>query len=320
MKKTILFIIFLNFFLPVFSLKLPDLLNGVWDGKDRYVFFETDEKTDEIVICLKEYYGWWIDRTAEPEKYKKNPERKINSGTTKDAVQLNISVNKILLQTEDVFCCELKIQYSSSQINYIPICIYEDNLYLNFYIQSKDKPNVYVGNAVSKGLLVSEQIIPENIGCLYVLNNEIYDVRYWKSDMDYSSDFAVYNQNDISFEVPKHIFSANQNYSCVNGRSKKIRNPQSSIVFKDEKLKFSADKSVLIFDENPYLTKLSDRNTYEELMDLINQNNSRRKPEPAALFPHRSISWYLEVIDEIEFNTEYIKKIRAKFDTRNRGK
>lgn len=320
MKKKLLFILCSFIFCSIFSQQIPEELHGIWDGKDRYVFFDAiDNENDEIIVCLKEYYGWYIDRTAEPEKYKNNPDRKRNAGTTKDAIPIEVSLNKILLQKNDVICFELKMVYSNHQINYVPLCLYKNNLYSNFYYQSDENKNVYLGNAVSKGILVSEQLIPENIGCLFIDNEKIYDIRYWKSDMEYSEEKASFSLNEMSFEVPKHIVSGNQNYSCVNGRSKKLRNPQLPMNF-EKNWFFTEDNSVLIKDSEPYLTLIADKNDFDQLIQLINENNSKRKPEPAALFPHHSINWYLEIIDNIEFNLDYIKKIREKFDTRNRGK
>ena len=63
-------------------------------------------------------------------------------------------------------------------------------MYLNFFIQDKSDLNLYRGNIKSKGLMVSEQSIPENIGLYYFDFNahQFVDVRYWQTDMDYDED------------------------------------------------------------------------------------------------------------------------------------
>ena len=65
MKKIFLSLFTLLFFLtPIFSQNL-DNLYGIWEGKDRFVFIEPGENNEtEIVILLKDFYGWYYDRVA----------------------------------------------------------------------------------------------------------------------------------------------------------------------------------------------------------------------------------------------------------------
>ena len=41
----------------------------------------------------------------------------------------------------------------------------------------------------------------------------------------------------------------------------------------------------MIKDSQPYLTKLTDKKTIEDLMQIIKEANSRRKPDPQPIFP-----------------------------------
>ena len=71
MRKGFLVTLALFLIFPVFSQNLPESLAGIWEGKDRFVFFEQfpADENPELVVLFKEYYGWYIDRVAEPEKY-----------------------------------------------------------------------------------------------------------------------------------------------------------------------------------------------------------------------------------------------------------
>ena len=70
MKKFIIFLCFICLFSMVNAETIPSKLLGIWESKDRYVFFEqNDENEPEIVVVLKEYYGWYLDRAAEPSSY-----------------------------------------------------------------------------------------------------------------------------------------------------------------------------------------------------------------------------------------------------------
>ena len=80
MKKGFLVVLLLALICPVFSQKIPEILQGIWEGKDRFVYFDnaSDDENPELVIILKEYYGWYYDRAAEPVDYaeKRTPHKK----------------------------------------------------------------------------------------------------------------------------------------------------------------------------------------------------------------------------------------------------
>ena len=73
MKKGFLVVLLSALIFPVFSLDIPENLKGIWEGKDRFVFFENaaDDENPQFVIVLKEYYDWYYDRAAEPADYSK---------------------------------------------------------------------------------------------------------------------------------------------------------------------------------------------------------------------------------------------------------
>lgn len=307
--KRLIFSIFLFFsFFKIFAVEIPESLYGIWEGKDRIVFFEQEE----ILIILKEYYGWYYDRAAEPKEYADKEVRTRNSATTRKAEQITIDEISTNINASDSTSGILKLQYSSHQSNYIPFCIVNENMYLNFLEQNNDIPNYYKGVSYSKGFLVSEQSIPENITGFYIDNDKLYDIRYWKSDMDYSTETAKLSYNDFEVEVPKHILSGSSNYSCVSGRSKIIRNVVAPTEYKEENFIFNQNKSILIRDSEPYLTKIADKKTFEDLMQMVKTANARRKPDPKPLFPPNDVNWHWDIIDRLEANNELIQAVRAR--------
>lgn len=312
MKKIFLSLGLVFAFINLFATDLPDSLYGIWEGKDRFVFFEeTQDNQPQIVILLKEYYGWYYDRAVEPAEYAQKEPRSRNSATPRNAEQVSIDILPIS-KNQNNGCYELQLEYSRNQKNNIPIVILDDNIFLNFYSQDSEDKNFYRGNLKTDGFKVSQQLIPENLSCLYFFDNKYFDIRYWRSDMDYSDEKVQLNFNSDSYSVDKHIFSGGYNYSCVSGRSKKIRNVVPPFDFDENQFIFSEDKSILILDEEPYLTKLADKKTFEDLMQIVKQGNSRRKPDPQPIFPPNDVNWHWDLIDALEANNAIIQEVRAR--------
>ena len=101
MKKLVITILIFLISINLFSETIPTKLLGIWESKDRYVFFEqNDEEEPELVVVLKTYYGWYYDRAAEPAKYAQKKARTRNTATTRNAEHIyiqNIKRNKTAL-------------------------------------------------------------------------------------------------------------------------------------------------------------------------------------------------------------------------------
>ena len=317
MKKILFCFLAIFSFFSLFSLEIPDSLYGIWEGKDRFVFFETSQSQNpQIVILLKEYYGWYYDRAAEPEEYNQKEARSRNAATPRKAENIFFEINPIQKAPQNLPSWELNLIYSKNQSCKVPITILNDNIFLDFYIQDTEDKSLYRGNAVSKGIKISQQKIPENLACFYIFDDDnttkILNVRYWKSDMDYSDEKVNLKYGEKEFYPDKHIFSCGNNYSSVSGRSKKIRNVVEPQIFVPENYIFNEDKSILIFDKEPYLTKLVDKSTFEDLMDIVKNANARRKPDPAPLFPPKDLDWHWDIIDLMEKDNEIIQAVRQR--------
>ena len=326
-KKFIIVFSTLFFSSLLFSEILPSKLLGIWESKDRYIFFEqNDEEEPQLVLLLKTYYGWYLNRAAEPEDYSKKEARIRNTANARNAEHVYIK-NINVTETSKSLYGSLDLVYSNWQKNTIPFFLIDGSLFLSYF--EKDKTFVsenienseilqnknwtfYRGIAPSKGFIISPQSIPENITGYIIDGDKLYDVRYWQTDMDYSTDYINFTYKDDVYIIPKHLRSCETNYSCVSGRSKKVRNTVKPFEYKAENYIFNDDASAFTKNEEPYLKHLADQNTFEELIKIIKEANSRRKPDPPALFPESDLDWHWEMIDLLEKDNHLIQAVRER--------
>ena len=319
MKKIFVSLFCFLLFSFIFSETLPSKLLGIWESKDRYVFFEQNDQEDpQLVVILKTYYGWYLNRAAEPEDYSKKEARVRNTANARNAEHIYIK-NLQLTETANSLYGSLDLAYSGWQKNTIPFLLIDGSIYLSYF--EKDIPleidenkswNFYRGIAPSKGFMISPQSLPENITGYIIDGEKLYDVRYWKTDMDYSSDYISFIYKDDTYQIPKHIRSCETNYSCVSGRSKKVRNTVKAFKYKADDYIFNDDASVFTKKEEPYLKELADKETFEELIKIVKDANSRRKPDPPALFPESDLDWHWDLIDLLESGNPIIQKVRER--------
>ena len=300
---------------------LPEKLTGIWEAKDRYVFFEQNDRDEpELVVVLKTYYGWYLDRAAEPADFAEKESRTRNSATTRNAEHIKIQ-NIETKETAGSLYGSLDLYFSRWQENTIPFLILDDSLYLS-YFEKDEQPDdeqteshtwqFYGGVAPSKGFQISPQSVPTNITGYIIDGDKLYDVRYWQTDMDLSTDYITFAYKEDSYQIPKHLRSCNTNYSCVSGRSKKVRNAVKPFNYKAEDFIFNDDNTVFTRNEEPYLKRLAGRETFEELIKIVKEANSRRKPDPPALFPESNLDWHWDLIDLIEKDNQLIQQVRAR--------
>ena len=313
----------------VFTETLPSKLLGIWESKDRYVFFEqNDENEPQIVVVLKEYYGWYLDRGAEPASYNEKEPRTRNIPTPSNAEHIYIQ-NIDTKETTNSLYGALDLKFSNWQKNQIPFFLLDDSIYLKYFVlderetdekngslETSENQNVsykfYRGIAPSKGFMISPQNLPKDITGYIIDGEKLYDVRYWQTDMDYSTDYITFQYKDDSYTIPKHLRSCETNYSCVSGRSKKVRNTVKPFGYKEEDYLFNDNQKVFTKNEEPYLKRLADRSTFEDLMALVKEANSRRKPDPPAFFSESNLDWHWDLIDLLEKNNEIIQQVRAR--------
>ena len=301
----------------LFSETIPSKLLGIWESKDRYIFFEqNDENESELVVILKEYYGWYLDRASEPAEYAEKESRKRSIPTPRNAEHIliqNIDVN----ETASSLYGALDLKYSTWQKNTIPFFLLNDSIYLKYFVLDETElteqtSRFYRGIAPSKGFMISPQSLPKDITGYIIDGNKLYNVRYWQTDMDYSTDYITFTYKEDTYQIPKHLRSCNTNYSCVSGRSKKVRNTVKPFEYKAENYIYNDDEKVFTYNEEPYLKRLADRSTFEDLMKLVKDANSRRKPDPPALFPESDLDWHWDLIDMLEKDNVIIQQVRER--------
>ena len=312
MKKNIFFLFLISLSISLFAETIPQKLLGIWEAKDRYVFFEqNDDENPEIVILLKTYYGWYLNRAAEPAEYNEKEPRLRNTANARNAEHISIQ-NINISESSNSLYGSLDLSFSRWQSNVIPFLIIADSMYLSYFEKDDVNESFYRGLAPSQGFLISPQSVPTNITGYIIDDDKLYDVRYWQTDMDFSSDYITFTYKDDSYQIPKHLRSCNINYSCVSGRSKKVRNAVKPFEYKADDFIFNDEGTVFTRNEEAYLKRLADRDTFEELMKIVKEANSRRKPDPPALFPESNLDWHWDLIDLLEKDNKLIQEVRAR--------
>ncbi len=319
MKKSFFVCLLLIEVFYSFAETIPSKLLGIWEAKDRYVFFEqNDENNPQLVVVLKTYYGWYLNRAAEPADYNQKEARVRNTANSRNAEHIYIQ-NIDTKETTDSLYGSLQLDYSTWQKNIVPFFMINDSIYLTYFEkdirpeETEELPwTFYRGIAPSQGFTISQQSIPENITGYIIDGDKLYDVRYWRTDMDYSTDYITFTYKDDTYQIPKHLRSCETNYSCVSGRSKKVRNTVRPFEYKAENYIFNEDGSAFTKNEEPYLKRLADRDTFEELIKIIKTANSRRKPDPPALFPESNLDWHWDLIDMLEKDNQLIQQVRVR--------
>ncbi len=263
----------------LYAQSLPDELSGLWEGDDRFIFFD-DANPGELVIVLKTYYGWYLNRASEPESYAESFPRDRNTANTK--VPEHVLFTLETLNSTNTW--EMKIDYSKHEQKFIPFALIDDKIYLDFYVHNGES---WYGNASSQGFTLDYHPVDENIGTLIFDGDKYFDIRYWLTDMELCSDKAFFSYEGKEYSVLKHVVSAGHLYTCARGRSKVVRNIVPPVLYNEEDFIYNSDKTVLVNVKSvkPYLKKVQDKKTVEQLMQLVQLNNSRRKPDPAPLFP-----------------------------------
>ncbi len=294
MKKGFLIVLFLALIFPVFSQGIPEKLQGIWEGKDRFIFFENaaDNENPQFVIILKEYYGWYYDRAAEPLDYAEKEARTRNAATHKDPEVIPFTINELPGITD---AWQISVTYSKHYSDTTSFALINDKIYLNMYTKYDIKDendqildqgaDLWRGWQHTEGFNMHYDWADENISLLIMMDDKYYDVRYWQTDMDYETSSVTFKYKDDVFFVPKHLYAEGTNYSSVNGRSKKVRNTQPAFNIENQDILYNADKTVLVLNGQPYLTKVTDKETFEDLMQIVKEANARRKPDPEPIFP-----------------------------------
>lgn len=356
------------------TVNFPALLEGIWTGGDRYVFFvpQTSDETDEdaenstgegespagdaraertaadnsasarassknakikptdIVLILKTYYGWFYDRAAEPETFASQSERFLCTATTKEAERLTVTAEDLLNRPPrydtngnavpyDSGAWELVVRYNGKKKyeTRIPVAVIGNELYLDFVLRfdSEDRSAGELGG-YWQGVCKRESIrlapyprVPE-IRSYYVSDDGMYVLRFWETTMPYTDILASFDDAGKTFSVAKHIVSSASIFTCVTGRSNRIRNiVKMPLDFGDYKLDETG--TICVFGK-PYMTKVLGKDSAPHLMQIVAEANSRRKDPPPPLFPPSDLNWHWDLIALLEKDNTLVKEVRLR--------
>lgn len=346
-----------------FLLGVPDAFAGLWERDDRFVMFaESDDflesRVQEILsspeasddeknavrnqakyvsILLKTFYGWYLDRTAEPESFSSEA-RFVNDSTCPEAERIRVEFRPLLRMADAVGAdqgegsvWEIFIRYPGvREPAIIPLAIIGGNLYLNFAIKlntendesreasddetGENPPDELLGFWCSlvptDGVKVSLPASGENIYSTYITRDSVYTIRYWKTDMEYSQERAFFSDGGKTFSVVKHIQSGGKNFSCTNGRSVTIRNVQKTSALPEV---YELDSSATICGlGEPYLRRVQNENSVQTVARLVREAMSKKAPNPDPPFPPSNLDFHMEEIYRLEEGNLIIQSLRKR--------
>lgn len=346
-----------------FLLGVPDAFAGLWERDDRFVMFaESDDflesRVQEILsspeasddeknavrnqakyvsILLKTFYGWYLDRTAEPESFSSEA-RFVNDSTCPEAERIRVEFRPLLRMADaggadqgEGSVWEIFIRYPGvREPAIIPLAIIGGNLYLNFAIKlntendesrevtddetGENPPDELLGFWCSlvptDGVKVSLPASGENIYSTYITRDSVYTIRYWKTDMEYSQERAFFSDGGKTFSVVKHIQSGGKNFSCTNGRSVTIRNVQKTSALPEV---YELDSSATICGlGEPYLRRVQNENSVQTVARLVRDAMSKKAPNPDPPFPPSNLDFHMEEIYRLEEGNLIIQSLRKR--------
>ena len=309
----------------------PPELYGIWRGNDRCIFFGDD---GNISVILKEYYGWYYDRVAEPVETTKNAPRMVNGATSPEAQRITSRYKRL---QDGVNAWELSITYGKKTASVIPVAIIDEKLYLNFLLRhsnTKKRASVQSGRNnngraesgetetiywqgvnYADSIRIHERNPVENITGWYESGNALYKLRFWLTDMEYDSNAeAAFSDGENIFTVKKHIQSAGKTYTAAAGRGKIIRNVEKYDAFPFT-ARITSDENgskQLCAIENAYLEKVQSANAKTELIQIVKEANTRKKPVPSLLFEKKELDWHWDLINELEKDNALLQKVRKR--------
>ncbi len=282
-------------------------------------------------VVLRVFYAWYDDRAAENASFREIKTRDRNDAESRTPEDISVNC-RVLFENESknagVYELELVYPgavYSSGKVArteslFVPIAVIDGRLYLDFLVN----PKVEVENGVPRvvkgesnggfwgcasnadGITISPPRFRKEVQSYYIVKDEdgigndaVYRLRYWKSGMDFAPDaVATFTDGARTFEVPKFLKIGADLYQCTTGRGTKIRNIEKTNSMPDGTV-YDSDFSICAFGK-PYLVRVPNGESKEDLLAIVSENNKRRKDPPKPLFPVSEIDFHWKEITELE--------------------
>lgn len=315
-----------------FSVGVPAAFGGVWERGDRYVIFDcgkTDgqeaKRKEEAAILLKTFYGWHLDRSAEPDYW--TAKRTANDSTCPEAERIFIEYRPLVTSkraAENASVWEIFLWHPGlKEPSVIPVAIIGGNLYLRFAVKlnateeegsaaENEDPllGFWAQMAGADGVKLCPPVTETDIYSTYITKDAVYTIRYWRTDMEYTNAKAFFSDGGKTFSVVKHIQSAGKVYTCANGRSVTIRNVQKT---NDRPQVYELDGAAEICGlGEPYLKRVQDKGSQEAAVALEKEYSKRRAPNPNPPFPPSDLDWHMDDISRLEAGNKIVEAVRKR--------
>ena len=310
---------------------VPGHFEGLWEKDDRYVIFDCGSEEENAArkkpaaILLKTFYGWHLDRSAEPASF--STPRTVNDSTCPEAERIFVEYRPLVTgraAAQNASVWEIFLWHPGlKEASVIPVAIIGNNLYLDFAVKlSSDEGQKEDGQeedpmegfwckmAGADGVKLCPPVSDDDIYSSYITQYAVYTIRYWRTDMEYSNSKAFFSDAGKTFSVVKHIQSAGKVYTCANGRSVTIRNVQKT---NDRPSVYELDGAAEICGlGEPYLKRVQDKATEALVAALEKEYSSKRAPDPNPPFPPSDLDWHLDDIRRLEAGNEIIQAVRER--------
>lgn len=347
MKKSLFLVCFFSLCLSVFP-EIPSSLSGIWESDDRILFISESGEFSIVLKLYNGWYfdraaespgfedGSAKERNAASSRnpvvlnidfypvFQNHPEHE-NAENAADE--------------EKPSAYEMILSDEKETVQIIPVAVSENKMHLSFLVKNNSGPEQEEkignmneneirgevgnqgGNSSSlfgywEGVNKAQEIRLSgtkkdgNIFSYIVLPDGIYEIRFWKTDMEYDRNgFASLTDGEKTFTVQKHIFSAGETFTSAPGRRTQIRNFRKSDSLPFE---YSLDSSGKILLSGKADFVKSDESSKERLLEIVKEANSRRKPVPAPLFPESEIDFHWNLIDALEKDNKIIQEARER--------
>ena len=316
-----------------FSAGTPGPFAGVWERDDRYVIFDCGldraaeaQRKAPAAILLKTFYGWYLDRAAEPEEFA--AKRTLNDSTCPEAERIFIEYRPLLTGkgTEgDASVWEIFVWHPRlKEASVIPAAIIGNNLYLKFAVKLGESDDsdasdenekdplegFWAQMSESDGIKVCQPLSSTDIYSTYITKDAVYTIRYWRTDMEYTNEMAFFSDGGKTFSVVKHIQSSGKIYTCANGRSVTIRNVQKT---NDRPRVHELDKSAQICGlGEPYLKRVQEKGSEDAVAALAKKYFEKRAPIPDPPFPPSNLDWHMDDIRRLEAGNKIVEAARKR--------
>lgn len=302
---------------------LPVQLDGVWSAGDRYVLFDTESENEgNAAVVLRVYDKWYNDRTAEPLSYKESANRTRNSATGNEAE--HIATKIVPLESGNAWEVNARYGKRADDETIIPVAVIGKSMYLNFLIKEDTEEGEESGGTFYRGVRGQSAIracpMPSigEVYSYYVTKDATYRLRYWPIDLtasEKSGNKAAFTDEGVVYTVPSQVVSLGRVFTCVTGRSAKIRNIEKlpASFLNGEK---SSDGKIIALGA-PSMTRVgeeavSGETSRDTLLRIVSEANRRRCPPPKPLLPPSSVDWHIDLINSLEEGNAVIAAVRER--------